>query len=81
MSSYSIFNGENVETACNAIRYEAIPPVRFRVGDIVEAKATLMLIPIHQSHFKLTAVLRSLTLLDTSFAQVCTKGNITTHFY
>ncbi|KAF8694149.1 hypothetical protein AX14_002155 [Amanita brunnescens Koide BX004] len=52
-----------------AIRYRPIPLVRFRIGDIVEAKATLMLIPLRQGHFKLTAVLRSLTLLDTSFAQ------------
>ena len=56
----------------HAIRYEAIPPVRFRVGDIVEAKMTLMLIPIQQDCFKLKAILRSLTLLDMSFAQVCT---------
>ncbi|KAK2459290.1 hypothetical protein APHAL10511_008692 [Amanita phalloides] len=52
-----------------AVKYEAIAPVRFRVGDIVEAKATLMLVPIREGRFKLTAVLRSLTLLDTSFAQ------------
>jgi hypothetical protein len=51
-------------------RYEPIPPVRFRVGDIVEAKATLMLIPLRQGHFKLTAILRTITLLDTSFAKV-----------
>lgn len=54
-------------------RYEPIPPVRFRVGDIVEAKATLMLVPIRQGQFKLMAVLRGLTLLDTTFAQVSSR--------
>lgn len=63
-----IFEQTNTEYA---IRYEAIPPVRFHVGDIVEIKATLMLIPVREGHFKLTAVLRSLTLLDTSFTKVC----------
>ena len=29
-----------------------------------------MLVPVQQGRFKLIAVLRSLTLLDTSFAQV-----------
>jgi hypothetical protein len=38
-------------------RYEEIAPVRFRVGDIVEAKATLVLIPLRGGHYKLSAVL------------------------
>jgi ribosomal protein S28E/S33 len=38
-----IFEQTNAESA---IRYEVIPPVRFRVGDIVEIKGTLMLIPL-----------------------------------
>ena len=53
-------------------RYEVILPVRFQVGDIVEAKATFMLIPMRECHYKMMIVLRSLTLLDTSFAQVNT---------
>jgi hypothetical protein len=56
----------------NISRYSTIPPVRFRVGDIVKAKATFMLIPLRDGHFKMTAVLHSLTLLDTSFALVNT---------
>lgn len=51
-------------------RYENISPVRFRVGDIVEAKATLMLIPLRGGHFKISAVLRSLTIIDATFTQV-----------
>ena len=54
-------------------RYENISPVRFRVGDIVEAKATLMLIPLRGGQFKLTAVLRSLTIVDTTCTQVREK--------
>ncbi|KAF8340895.1 hypothetical protein F5887DRAFT_1076842 [Amanita rubescens] len=52
------------------IKYEEIPPVRFRVGDIVEAKATLMVIPLKGGEFKLIAVLRSLTLWDAQFTQI-----------
>ena len=51
-------------------RYQAITPVTFRVGDIVEAKATLMVIPLRGGHYKLTAVLRSITILDTTYTQV-----------
>ena len=36
-----------------------------------------MLIPLHDGHFKMTAVLRSLTLLDTSFALVNTVSTTT----
>jgi hypothetical protein len=51
-------------------RYEEIAPVRFRVSNIVEAKATLVLIPLCGGHFKLSAVLCSLTILDTTYTQV-----------
>lgn len=54
-------------------RYAPLTPVRFRVGDIVEAKATLMLLPLRGGRFKLSAVLRSITLWDTQFTQVRTK--------
>ncbi|KAF8324385.1 hypothetical protein F5887DRAFT_1086610 [Amanita rubescens] len=60
-----------------AVKYETISPVRFRVGDIVEAKATFMLVPIREGRFKLSAVLRSLTLLDTSFAQTSAQASNT----
>ena len=61
--------GNNLRTKMNT-RYEEILPVRFRVGDIVEAKATLTVIQMKGSEFKLIAVLRSLTLWDTQFTQV-----------
>ncbi|KAF8716420.1 hypothetical protein AX14_012357 [Amanita brunnescens Koide BX004] len=47
-----------------------LTPVRFRIGDIVEAKATLVLIPLRGGHFKLLAILRSLTIMDTSYTQI-----------
>ena len=52
------------------LRYETIAPVTFRVGDIVEAKATLMVLPLRGGNFKLTAVLRGITILDTTYTQV-----------
>ena len=36
----------------------------------MEVKATLMLIPLRHGRYKLMAVLRSLTIMDTNFTQV-----------
>jgi hypothetical protein len=52
------------------LRYETVTPVTFRVGDIVEAKATLMVLPLRGGNYKLTAVLRGITILDTTYTQV-----------
>ncbi|KAM6495330.1 hypothetical protein JOM56_009953 [Amanita muscaria] len=37
---------ERVETTDNKIRYNEIPPVRFREGDLVEAQMTILLVPL-----------------------------------
>ncbi|KAM6489121.1 hypothetical protein JOM56_010309 [Amanita muscaria] len=50
-------------------RYTHIPPVRFQVGDIVEAQVSLMLVPIRGDQYQMVSVLRGLTLLDNSFTQ------------
>lgn len=44
--------------------------MRFRTGDIVECQVTFMLVPIKGRQWKMTAVLRSITLLDASITQV-----------
>ncbi|KAH6894773.1 hypothetical protein BKA70DRAFT_1375752 [Coprinopsis sp. MPI-PUGE-AT-0042] len=49
---------------------EAISPIRLRVGDIVECQTTFMLVPVKGKQWKMTAVLRSITLLHASFTQV-----------
>jgi hypothetical protein len=49
-----------------------MPPVRFREGDIVDAKLTLMLVPVKNDQHKMVAILRSLTLLDSTYSQVST---------
>lgn len=54
-------------------RYAPLTPVTFWVGNIVEAKATLMLLPLRGSKFKLLAVLHSIMLWDTQFTQVSNK--------
>ncbi|KAM6491852.1 hypothetical protein JOM56_012711, partial [Amanita muscaria] len=48
--------------------YKPIPPVLFREGDVVEAQITMMLVPLKGGQFKLTAVLRCLTLLDSTYS-------------
>ena len=52
-------------------RFIPIAPVKLQIGDIVEAQISFMVIPLRGGEFKITAVLRSLTLLDGQFAQVC----------
>jgi hypothetical protein len=54
-------------------RYSPIAPVLFREGDIVEAQLTLMLVPLKGGQFKMTAVLRCLTLLDSTYSRVSKK--------
>jgi hypothetical protein len=51
-------------------RYDKIPPVKFREGDIVEAQFSFSLVPVKNGFYKMIAVLRRLTLLDPSFSQV-----------
>ena len=54
-------------------RYSPIPPVLFREGDVVEAQISMMLVPLKGGQFKMTAVLRCLTLLDSTYSRV-SKG-------
>jgi hypothetical protein len=42
----------------------------FRIGDLVEARATIMLVPLRDNEFKMVGVLRGLTLVDDTFSQV-----------
>ena len=47
----------------------------FRIGDLVEARATIMLVPLRDNEFKMVGVLRGLTLIDDSFSQVDESEN------
>ncbi|KAH6907176.1 hypothetical protein BKA70DRAFT_1428145 [Coprinopsis sp. MPI-PUGE-AT-0042] len=51
------------------VSVDAIPPVRFRVGDIVEVQATFSLVPVKGRQWKMVATLRCITLLDGSITQ------------
>ena len=42
----------------------------FRKGDIVEAQVTAMMVPMRGGTFKMIAVLRCLTLLDSTYSLV-----------
>lgn len=46
------------------------PPHIFQTGDIVEVQISFIGIPLKERKVKLGMVLRSVTLLDGSFAQV-----------
>jgi hypothetical protein len=42
----------------------------FRIGDIVQAQLSFVVIPVKGGHRKMLTILRSLALLDRSFSQV-----------
>jgi len=56
--------------------YKEIAPVKFCVGDLVEAQITLMVVPLRGEQYKLTPVLRCLTMLEAKFSQVNDKSVI-----
>ncbi|KIL57949.1 hypothetical protein M378DRAFT_60403, partial [Amanita muscaria Koide BX008] len=60
---------ERTRMPYNELRHAHIPPVRFQVGDIVEAQVSLMLVPLQGGQYQMVSVIRSLTLLDNSFTQ------------
>ena len=49
---------------------EAANPQIFRVGDIVEAQVSFIVVPIKANKHKMIVVLRSVALLDGTFSQV-----------
>jgi hypothetical protein len=53
-------------------RVEAVNPQIFRIGDIVEAQVSFIVVPLKNDKYKMMVVLRSIALLDTYFSQVRT---------
>jgi hypothetical protein len=53
-----------------SFRFKKVDPIRFRVGDIVEAQITLTGVPIKKGRTKIVVNLRSLALLTGSFTEV-----------
>ncbi|KAK7456334.1 hypothetical protein VKT23_010581 [Stygiomarasmius scandens] len=56
----------------NKYRFNTISPARFRVGDIVEAQFTMMLVPVRrrgQQKYRVLPVMRALTLINGSFTE------------
>ena len=49
-------------------RFETCEPQIFRVGDIVQAQLSFVVIPVKGRRRKMLTVLRSLALLDGKFA-------------
>ncbi|KAF8884361.1 hypothetical protein BD779DRAFT_1472127 [Infundibulicybe gibba] len=47
-------------------------PQNFRLGDMVEAQMSLVVVPLRKQKFKMMAVLRAIALLDSSFSQEAT---------
>ena len=43
----------------------------FSTGDIVEVQVSFVLLPLREKKYKLSLILRSLTLFDSSYTQVC----------
>jgi hypothetical protein len=53
-----------------------IDPNKFRIGDIVEAQLSFMVVPVKEGKHRLILVMRALTLLDSTQSKVCTINHI-----
>ncbi|KAF8801725.1 hypothetical protein BYT27DRAFT_7114467, partial [Phlegmacium glaucopus] len=51
---------------------ETVNPQIFRIGDIVEAQVSFIVVPLKDNKHKMIVVLRSIALLDTRFSKVRT---------
>lgn len=51
-------------------RYETIPPQAFRVGDVVEAQVSLVVIPMRAEKCKMLIILRAVTLIEARSSKV-----------
>lgn len=51
-------------------RYELATPQMFRLGDIVEIQISFIAIPLKTQVFKMTTVLHSVALIDSTFTRV-----------
>ena len=51
-------------------RFTRTKPISFRTGDIVEVQVSFALLPLREKKFKLSLILRSLTLFDARYRQV-----------
>ncbi|KAH9967619.1 hypothetical protein BGW80DRAFT_1462135 [Lactifluus volemus] len=56
--------------------YERTEPQMFRVGDLVEAQLSFVVIPIKGGHRKMLTVLRSLALIKGNFIKMETKHEV-----
>ena len=51
-------------------RYVAVKPACLSIGDIVELQVSFIMVPLRDSKFKVTMVLRSILVLDRTYTQV-----------
>jgi hypothetical protein len=51
-------------------RFIPTKPITFSTGDIVEVQVSFALLPLREKKYKLSLILRSLTLFDASYTQV-----------
>ena len=58
-------------------RFISTKPITFRHGDIVEVQVSFAMLPLREKKFKLSLILRSISLLDATYSQACVT--LTTH--
>ncbi|CAA7267778.1 unnamed protein product [Cyclocybe aegerita] len=58
-------------------QYEAIDPIKFRIGDIAEAQVSFIVIHLKEQKYKMLIVMQALTLLDSSPLRVHTNRRST----
>ena len=58
-------------TQISITRFQSTIPTIFQIGDIVEIQTTVIAVPIKDKQFKMVHQLRSIALINSSFAKVC----------
>lgn len=56
--------------------YDSLGPQAFRIGDIVEAQLSIVVIPMKGGKYKMLSVLRALTMLEEGQMQVSVRQMI-----
>ncbi|KAF8325959.1 hypothetical protein F5887DRAFT_1072021 [Amanita rubescens] len=66
---------ERIISETGEMKYVEMSPVRFQMGDIVEAQMTFMLVSLPGNDYKMVSILRGMTMLDNLFSQKAFASN------
>ncbi|KAK0439740.1 uncharacterized protein EV420DRAFT_1650785 [Desarmillaria tabescens] len=72
----AVYYYENTSDSDGSLKYVDIKPSKIQVGDIVEVTFGFVAFPLSKGRVKITAMLRSITLLDGTFTEESAAGRV-----